>query len=81
MKIRNAGVSFWDDNKRSGKLTFKVKMAGLSWYYRSADPPINPTMQSAAGLFWFLTSSCFRLIGVGLTATNCLTVTNRRNVF
>ena len=30
-------------------------MAGLSQYYRSA--PINPTMQSTAGLFWFLTSS------------------------
>ena len=26
--------------------------------------PINPTVQSAVGLFWFLTSSCFRLIGV-----------------
>ena len=28
------------------------------WDYRSADPPINPTMQSAAGSFWFLMSSC-----------------------
>jgi len=34
-------------------------MAGLSRYYRSVDRPIDPTMQSAAGLFWFLTSSCF----------------------
>ena len=25
--------------------------------------PINPAMQSAAGLFWFVTSSCFRLMG------------------
>ena len=38
-------------------------MAGLSRYYRSADPSINPTMQSATGWFWFLTSSCFRLTG------------------
>jgi len=47
-------VSFWHDYNRSGTLTFKVKMAGFSRY--------NPTMQSAAGLFWFLMSSCFRLI-------------------
>jgi hypothetical protein len=58
MTIRYTGVSFWHDYNRSGTLTFKVKMAGLSRYYRSVDPPINPTMQSAPGLFWFLTSSC-----------------------
>ena len=58
MTIRYAGVSFWHDYDRSGTLMFTVKMAGLSRYYRSVDPPINPTMQSAPGLFWFLTSSC-----------------------
>ena len=38
MTIRYAGVSFWHDYNRSGTLTFNVKMAGLSRYYRSADP-------------------------------------------
>jgi hypothetical protein len=33
-----AEVSFWHDYNRSGTLTFKVKMAGLSRYYRPADP-------------------------------------------
>jgi hypothetical protein len=28
----------WHDHNRSGTLTFKVKKAGLSRYYRSADP-------------------------------------------
>ena len=31
-------VSFWHDYNRSGTLTFKVKMAGLSLYYRLAGP-------------------------------------------
>jgi len=30
--------SFWHDYNRSGTLTFKVKMAGILRYYRSADP-------------------------------------------
>jgi len=51
-------VIFWHGYNRSGTLTFKVKMVGLSL----SGHPINPTMQSVAGLFWFLTSSCFRLI-------------------
>ena len=36
-------VNFWHDYNRSGTLTFKVKMAGLSQYY---------------GFFWFLMLSC-----------------------
>ena len=32
-------VSFWHEYNRSGTLMFKVKMVGLSRYYRSADPP------------------------------------------
>jgi len=54
-------VIFWHDYNRSGTLTFKVKMADYHGIIVHRTP-INPTMQSAAGLFWFLTSSCFRLI-------------------
>jgi len=36
MTIWYAEVSFWPDYIRSGTLMFKVKMAGLSRYYRSA---------------------------------------------
>ena len=63
---RYTEVSFWHDHNRSETLTFKVKKAGiitvlsLIWPL----PPINPTMQSPAGLFWFL-----RLITVPNLAT------------
>ena len=35
MTIRYAGVIFWHDYKRSGTLTFKVKIAGLSRIHNS----------------------------------------------
>ena len=35
---RHRHYGFWHDYNRSGTLTFKVKIAGLSRCYRSADP-------------------------------------------
>ena len=54
-------------------LVLSIKMAGLSSYSRSADPPINPTMQSAPDLFWFLTSSCIGSISGALCLKISLT--------
>ena len=38
-----------------------------------SGPPINPTMQSAPGLFWFLTPSCN-----GSIVANCFKVNTKQ---
>jgi len=50
----------------------------ISWIWlnkpEACGPHINPTMQTAPGLFWFLTSSCNGSIGAHIC--NCVVIVN-----